>query len=60
MLDSMEYKSDPELQALPALDMLLSFEDYSRILERDWEELQRKKTIENTRKERKAREGFKV
>ncbi|KAG8897018.1 hypothetical protein FRB99_008513, partial [Tulasnella sp. 403] len=58
VVESPEYKSDPELRSLPALDMLLSFEDYSRILERDWEESQRKKNIENTRKERKAREGF--
>ncbi|KAG9023122.1 hypothetical protein FRB95_013546, partial [Tulasnella sp. JGI-2019a] len=58
VLDSSEYKSDRELQNLPPLDMLLSFEDYSRVLERDWEEGQRKKSIEATRRERKAREGF--
>ena len=60
VFESPEFKSDPELQALPALDMLLSFEDYSRVLERDWEEAQRKKNIENGRRERKAREGFRV
>ena len=40
--------------------MLLSFEDHSRVLERDWEEHQRKSAIEKTRRERKAREAFKV
>lgn len=60
VLESPEYKNDRELQALPMLDMLLCFEDYARVLERDWEEQQRKKNIENTRKERKAREGFRV
>ena len=60
VVDSPDYKNDPELRALPTLDMLLSFEDYSRVLERDWEEKQRKKALENTRKERKAREGFVV
>ncbi|KAG8953364.1 hypothetical protein FRC03_011795 [Tulasnella sp. 419] len=59
VLESEEYKSNvDELQKLPPLDMLLAFEDYSRVLEREWEDNQRKTAIEKGRKERKAREGF--
>ena len=54
-----EYKRDPELQSLPSLDILLAFEDYSRVMEREFEEQMRRKQIEKTRAERKAREGFK-
>lgn len=60
LLDSYEWKMDAELQKLPALDVLLAFEDYSRVKEREFEEMMRKNQIEKTRKERKAREGFKV
>jgi pre-mRNA-processing factor 40 len=58
--DSNEYKSDPELQKLPDLDVLLAFEDYSRVKEREFEDMMRKTHIEKTRKERKAREAFKA
>ncbi|VDB84826.1 unnamed protein product [Peniophora sp. CBMAI 1063] len=54
-----EYKSDPELQSLPSLDILLAFEDYSRVMEREFENHMRRKQMEKTRAERKAREGFK-
>lgn len=60
LLDSNEWKMDVELQRLPALDVLLAFEDYSRVKEREFEEMMRKNQIEKTRKERKAREAFKV
>lgn len=61
VLESEEYKNNvDELQKLPPLDMLLAFEDYSRVLEREWEETQRRTAIEKGRKERKAREGFRV
>lgn len=60
LLDAEEWKMDNELQKLPALDVLLAFEDYSRVKEREFEEMMRKNQIEKARKERKAREAFKV
>jgi pre-mRNA-processing factor 40 len=60
VMESEEYKIDPELQKLPALDILLAFEDYSRVREREYEEQTRRAQVEKTRKERKAREAFKV
>lgn len=60
LLESEEWKSDPELQKLPPLDILLAFEDYSRIKEREFDEQLRKEQVETTRRQRKAREGFKV
>ncbi|KAI0080143.1 pre-mRNA-processing protein prp40 [Panus rudis PR-1116 ss-1] len=59
VLDSEEWKSDAELQKLPTLDILLAFEDYSRLREREYEEQTRRAQVEKTRKERKAREAFK-
>ncbi|CCL99684.1 uncharacterized protein FIBRA_01705 [Fibroporia radiculosa] len=58
VLDSEEWKEDPELQKLPTLDILLAFEDYSRVREREFDEQMRRAQVEKTRKERKAREGF--
>ena len=60
VLESEEWKNDPELRRLPTLDILLAFEDYSRVREREFEEQMRRSQVEKTRKERKAREGFKV
>lgn len=60
VLESPAYKADQEMQALPALDMLLAFEDLIRVLEREWEDQQRKKSIELARRDRKAREEFRV
>ncbi|KAJ3745426.1 hypothetical protein DFH05DRAFT_1487929 [Lentinula detonsa] len=59
ILESEEWKSDPELRQLPTLDILLAFEDYSRVREREYEEQARRAQVEKTRKERKAREAFK-
>ncbi|KAF5377810.1 hypothetical protein D9757_008104 [Collybiopsis confluens] len=59
ILDSEEWRSDLELQKLPTLDILLAFEDYSRVREREYEEQMRRIQVEKTRKERKAREAFK-
>ncbi|OBZ74184.1 Pre-mRNA-processing protein prp40 [Grifola frondosa] len=59
VLDSDEWKDDPELQKLPTLDILLAFEDYSRVREREFEEQLRRSQVEKTRKERKTREAFK-
>lgn len=58
ILDSVEWNTDAELRKLPTLDLLLAFEDYSRLKEREWEEVVRKTEVEKARKERKAREAF--
>ncbi|KAJ7619887.1 hypothetical protein B0H17DRAFT_1113867 [Mycena rosella] len=59
VLSSEAWRADQELQKLPTLDILLAFEDYSRVREREYEEQMRRGQVEKTRKERKAREGFK-
>ncbi|KAF7797497.1 hypothetical protein EIP86_008697 [Pleurotus ostreatoroseus] len=59
VVESDEYREDEELQKLPNLDILLAFEDYSRVREREFEEQMRRAQVEKTRKERKAREAFK-
>ncbi|KAJ7097278.1 hypothetical protein B0H15DRAFT_36154 [Mycena belliarum] len=59
VLTSDAWRADPELQKLPTLDILLAFEDYSRVREREYEEQMRRGQVEKTRKERKAREAFK-
>ncbi|KAH9935883.1 uncharacterized protein BXZ73DRAFT_89380 [Epithele typhae] len=58
VVDSEEWKGDTELQNLPTLDILLAFEDYSRVREREFEEQMRRRQVEKTRRERKAREAF--
>lgn len=60
VVDSDEWKDDDELQMLPTLDILLAFEDYSRVREREFEEQMRRRQVEKTRRERKAREVFRV
>ena len=60
VVESSEWKNDSELQKLPTLDILLAFEDYSRVREREYEEQMRRAQVEKTRRERKAREVFKV
>lgn len=60
VLESDAWKADPEIQRLPTLDILLAFEDYSRVREREFEEQMRRAQVEKNRKERKTREGFKV
>jgi len=60
VLESEAWKTDSEIQKLPTLDILLAFEDYSRVREREFEEQMRRAQVEKNRKERKAREGFKV
>ncbi|KDR80614.1 hypothetical protein GALMADRAFT_222210 [Galerina marginata CBS 339.88] len=59
LVDSHEWRSDTELRKLPTLDILLAFEDYSRVREREYEEQMRRSQVEKTRRERKAREAFK-
>ena len=60
IMEADEWREDEELQRLPNLDILLAFEDYSRVREREFEEQMRRTQVEKTRRERKAREGFKV
>ena len=60
VLESEAWKADPEIQRLPTLDILLAFEDYSRVREREFEEQTRRAQVEKNRRERKTREGFKV
>lgn len=57
---SEHYKNDPELRELADLDMLLAFEDYNRVLERDFDDAHRKTEMERTMRDRKAREAFQV
>ncbi|KAJ6577207.1 hypothetical protein B0H19DRAFT_1019510 [Mycena capillaripes] len=59
VLSSETWREDSELQKLPTLDILLAFEDYSRVREREYEEQMRREQVEKTRKERKAREALK-
>ena len=40
---------------MPNLDLLLAFEDYSRVKEREFDEQMRRTQIDKTRRERKAR-----
>jgi pre-mRNA-processing factor 40 len=60
VLESDEWQSDEELRQLPGLDILLAFEDYSRVREREFEDEMRRKQVNKSRSERKAREAFKV
>ena len=45
---------------MPSLDILLAFEDYSRVRERVFEDQMRREQVEKRRRERKAGNGFKV
>ncbi|PPR00511.1 hypothetical protein CVT26_009897 [Gymnopilus dilepis] len=58
LTESEEWRSDPELRKLPTLDILLAFEDYSRVREREYDDQMRRAQVEKTRRERKAREAF--
>lgn len=60
IVESDQWHDDPDLQKLPTLDILLAFEDYSRVKEREYDDQTRRAQVEKTRKERKAREAFKV
>ncbi len=58
LTSSEEWIEDEELRMLPSLDILLAFEDYSRVREREYEEVVRRRQVEKTRRERRGREGF--
>jgi pre-mRNA-processing factor 40 len=59
LLDSPQWAADPELRQLPSLDILLAFEDFARVQEREFEEQMRRQQVDKTRRERRAREAFK-
>ena len=59
LTESDEWRSGGELRKLLTLDILLAFEDYSRVRERVHEE-QLRTQVERTRKERETREEFKI
>ncbi len=54
------WKEDPEFRELADLDVLLAFEDFSRVLERNYDEHHRRTEMEKSTAERKAREAFRV
>jgi pre-mRNA-processing factor 40 len=60
VLESEDWQIDEDLKQLPGLDILLAFEDYSRVREREFEDEMRRKQVNKLRSERKAREAFKV
>ncbi|KAH8107472.1 hypothetical protein DFH11DRAFT_1748020 [Phellopilus nigrolimitatus] len=57
--DSDAWATDPELQRLPSLDVLLAFEDYARVQEREFEDCMRRETVEKACRDRKGRGAFK-
>ena len=38
LVDSEEWAADDDLRNLPSLDIMLAFEDYSRVCEREFED----------------------
>jgi pre-mRNA-processing factor 40 len=58
--ESVEWKEDTELRKLPQLDVLLAFEDFSRIKTNEYEAAVRKAEIEKAKRVRLGREGFRV
>jgi pre-mRNA-processing factor 40 len=60
LVESPEWRADKELQELPNLDILLAFEDFSRVQEREFEEQLRRAQVDKARRERKAREAFRA
>ncbi|WVF65736.1 hypothetical protein IAT40_000468 [Kwoniella sp. CBS 6097] len=60
IVSSPEFKADTSLQKIETIDMMNVYDEYARQLELEHEEESRKLRIENIRKARKAREGFKA
>jgi hypothetical protein len=58
--ESAEWKEDTELRKLPQLDVLLAFEDFSRIKTNEYEAAVRKAEVEKAKRVRLGREGFRV
>lgn len=60
VVESEEWKEDAELQQLPHLDILLAFEDYSKIKSGEYEAVVKIAEMERMQKNRIAREEFRV
>ena len=60
ILESVDWRDDAELRKLPQLDILLAFEDFSRIKTNEYEASFKKAEVEKARRVRLAREGFRV
>jgi pre-mRNA-processing factor 40 len=60
ILESKLWKEDEELSQLPHLDILLAFEDYSKIKSGEYESAMKIAEMSRMQKYRLAREGFRV
>ncbi|KAG8789631.1 hypothetical protein FRC15_006363 [Serendipita sp. 397] len=60
VLESEEWKEDQELSQLPQLDILLAFEDYSKIKSGEYESAVKIAEQARMQKYRQAREGFRA
>ncbi|WWC73273.1 uncharacterized protein I206_107239 [Kwoniella pini CBS 10737] len=60
IVSSATFKQDTDLQKIETIDMIQVYDVYSRQLEIEHEEESKKLRIDNVRKARKAREGFKA
>ncbi|WWC64207.1 uncharacterized protein I303_106815 [Kwoniella dejecticola CBS 10117] len=60
IVSSETFKEDTDLQKIETVDMIQVYDVYSRQLEMEHEEESKRLRIENIRKARKAREGFKL
>lgn len=60
VIESAQWKEDGELSQLPQLDILLAFEDYSRIKSNEYEAAIKAAELSRLQKNRLAREGFRV
>ncbi|WVQ76586.1 hypothetical protein IAR50_006258 [Cryptococcus sp. DSM 104548] len=60
IISSPAFRADPNLQQASVLDMIKVYEDYAYKLEQEHKEESRKLRIEDVRRARKAREGYKA
>lgn len=60
VVDSDQWKEDEELSQLPQLDILLAFEDYSKIKSGEYEAAVKAAELSRMQRNRLAREGFRV
>ena len=50
LVDSEEWAADNDLRNLPSLEILLAFEDYSRVREREFEDQMWREQVEKRRR----------
>lgn len=60
ILRSDAFRTDQQLQKMETLDILNVFDEYTRQLEKEFEETAHKARVEQRRRARKARDGFKA